>query len=95
MVYLSDMKKFISCIVIGDGMVGKICLFEVFFGQIMFQEYVFIVFNNYVGKFMVGGDKYVVSIFDLVGEVSINCIVYFLNQFNIFIFNNKKFLKNV
>ncbi|XP_011427678.1 rho-related GTP-binding protein RhoJ-like [Crassostrea angulata] len=68
MVHLSDMKKPISCTVIGDGMVGKTCLSEVFSGQTMPQEYVSTVFNNYAGKSTVGGDKYVVSIFDSAGE---------------------------
>lgn len=87
MVHLSDMKKPISCTVIGDGMVGKTCLSEVFSGQTMPQEYVSTVFNNYAGKSTVGGDKYVVSIFDSAGEVSINCIAYSLNYFNILTFN--------
>lgn len=68
MVHLSDMKKPISCTVIGDGMVGKTCLSEVYSGQTMPQEYVSTVFNNYAGKSTVGGDKYVVSIFDSAGE---------------------------
>lgn len=72
MVHLSDMKKPISCTVIGDGMVGKTCLSEVFSQQTMPQEYVSTVFNNYAGKSTVGGDNYVVSIFDSAGEVSVD-----------------------
>jgi small GTP-binding protein len=77
MVHLSDMKRPISCTVIGDGMVGKTCLSEVFSQQTMPQEYVSTVFNNYAGKSTVGGDKYVVSIFDSAGEVGINELAYF------------------
>ncbi|XP_022332765.1 rho-related GTP-binding protein RhoJ-like [Crassostrea virginica] len=68
MVHVNDMKKPISCTVIGDGMVGKTCLAEVFSGLTMPQEYVSTVFNNYAGRSTVGGDKYVVSVFDSAGE---------------------------
>lgn len=79
MVHVNDMKKPISCTVIGDGMVGKTCLAEVFSGLTMPQEYVSTVFNNYAGRSTVGGDKYVVSVFDSAGEVSISVQCIFLS----------------
>ena len=78
MVHVNDMKKPISCTVIGDGMVGKTCLAEVFSGLTMPQEYVSTVFNNYAGRSPGGGDKYVVSVFDSAGEVSISVQCIFL-----------------
>ena len=60
----------INCTLVGDGMVGKTSLAQVFSGQDASEKYEATVFNNFAGLATVGGDQYTVNIFDSAGEVS-------------------------
>lgn len=53
--------------VVGDGVVGKICLLIFYIINKFFLEYVFIVFDNYVVTVMIGGEFYTLGLFDIVG----------------------------
>ena len=64
------MRKMINCTLVGDGMVGKTSLAQVFAGQDASEKYEATVFNNFAGLTKVGGDQYTVNIFDSAGEVS-------------------------
>lgn len=46
----NEEKKMLKCVVVGDGVVGKICLLMSYVNDVFLEEYVFIVFDYYVGK---------------------------------------------
>ena len=70
MINQCSMKKMINCTLVGDGMVGKTSLAQVFSGHNASEKYEATVFNNFAGLAKVGGDQYTVNIFDSAGEVS-------------------------
>lgn len=63
--------KSVCCVVVGDGLVGKIGLIQKFIWGDFILEYVVILKDEYIIKFCVSGDVYDLYVMDLVGEVKI------------------------
>lgn len=63
--------KIVCCIVVGDGLVGKMGLIQKFIWGDFILEYVVILKDEYIIKFCVSGDVYDLYVMDLVGEVKI------------------------
>lgn len=69
--------QIIKCVVVGDGVVGKICLLIFYIINKFFLEYVSIVFDNYVVTVMIGGEFYTLGLFDIVGQEDYDRLRFF------------------
>lgn len=69
--------QIIKCVVVGDGVVGKICLLIFYIINKFFLEYVLIVFDNYVVTVMIGGEFYTLGLFDIVGQEDYDRLRFF------------------
>ncbi|XP_041351729.1 rho-related GTP-binding protein RhoJ-like [Gigantopelta aegis] len=62
-------KKFVHCAILGDGMVGKTCLTLSYTQKAFMENYTATVFENYAVPLTVGGEEFVISMFDTAGQV--------------------------
>ncbi|XP_076464535.1 cdc42 homolog [Babylonia areolata] len=61
-------EKFVHCAMLGDGMVGKTCLTLSFTQHLFTHTYTATVFDNYSVPLSVGGEDFVISLFDTAGQ---------------------------
>lgn len=64
------MQKFIQCVVVGDGFVGKLSLVQKFVNGKFDKIYIVILKDDYSVKVFINGDVFRLNVFDIVGEVS-------------------------
>lgn len=63
-----DCPKFVHCAMLGDGMVGKTCLTLSYTQKVFTDSYTATVFENYPVPLKVGGEEFVISLFDTAGQ---------------------------
>lgn len=78
------MQKFIQCVVVGDGFVGKLSLVQKFVNGKFDKIYIVILKDDYSVKVFINGDVFRLNVFDIVGEVS-RFYFYSVVQFIIFL----------
>ncbi|KAL8622974.1 hypothetical protein ACOMHN_027095 [Nucella lapillus] len=61
-------EKFVHCAMLGDGMVGKTCLTLSYTQHLFTNTYTATVFDNYSVPLKVGGQDFVISLFDTAGQ---------------------------
>nr|KAG5694601.1 hypothetical protein BaRGS_015014 [Batillaria attramentaria] len=61
-------QKFVHCAMLGDGMVGKTCLTLSYTQKVFTDNYTATVFENYPVPLKVGGEEFVISLFDTAGQ---------------------------
>ncbi|XP_046366176.1 rho-related GTP-binding protein RhoJ-like [Haliotis rufescens] len=64
----NDEEKYISCAIMGDGMVGKTSISESYAQKSFKENYEATVFDNYVVPLNVAGEEFVISMFDTAGK---------------------------
>lgn len=61
-------RNIVSCIIVGDGMVGKTCLAKKFCGQEIADNYVATIMDTFTGTVSAYGQKYTINIKDTAGQ---------------------------
>ncbi|XP_071081244.1 rho-related GTP-binding protein RhoJ-like [Haliotis cracherodii] len=64
----NDEEKYISCAIMGDGMVGKTSISESYAQKSFKENYEATVFDNYVVPLNVAEEEFVISMFDTAGK---------------------------
>lgn len=79
-------RNIVSCIIVGDGMVGKTCLAKKFCGQEIADNYVATIMDTFTGTVSAYGQKYTINIKDTAGQV--RSFLYCLRRnWQLFLFN--------
>ena len=77
MVIVAKQRR-MSCVVVGDEMIGKSCFIKSFLGEKFSEKYVATTSEVYNGNIIVGGERFNIEIADIANEVGFDIHAFYI-----------------